>query len=122
MDKWDGRECMVSRVVLKDVVHVSIVTMIFEGSATPLGISETKIGLNGGGVVDRKAGNSGTAGGSSVLGRDPFLREGRRDGGGAGGSARTGLEGYLGGSTPKSLDSSSWDEGSGGRGGLFGGE
>lgn len=122
-DKWDERDFSVSSVVLKVEVHVSSVMMTFEGSTTPVGISETRMGLNGGGggEVGMLTGSGGIGKASSVIDTGFALRDGRSEG--AGGGARVGRGGGLGTSTTspsRNCDSSNSGMGRGGRGGLWG--
>lgn len=123
-------------VVLKVALHVSSVMMTFEESMTPVGTSETRIGLNGGGEgeVGILTGNGGIGKlkVSSIFDIDLALRDGRSEdedacagaGTGAGGGARVGRGGNtLGVSTTSSwrnCDSSNSGPGRAGRGGLWG--
>lgn len=95
-------------MVLYVAVHVSKVTMIFEGSTAPVGTSEIKMGLKGGGDGDAEilAGSGGTWHESSEEAVDLDFSEERREGAGAGvgGGARIGREagGPFGGSRSRS--------------------
>ena len=51
-DKCEGRESIVLSVVLYVVVHVSRVTMVFDGSTFTEGGSETRMALKGGGWTE----------------------------------------------------------------------
>lgn len=100
--------------------------MILEDSTSPVGTSDTSIGLKvgGGGKTGSLVGIGGTSGCSSIDDERDAFKEGRSEGAGAGGGARDGRGGVLiEGSHPKEIRNSfSSGSGRGGKGGLVGGE
>lgn len=128
LDKFEGRELIVSSEVLYVTVQVSRVMMTLVGSMGSIGVSDKRIGRKGGGgeVAAKFGGNGGT--GSGVCDDFTFKDE-RNDGdrtwaggGGWDGSRGTWLTcGSKLGST-KTSSPSATDKGSGGNGGLFGDE
>lgn len=131
--RCDGRDFMVSSVVLNVCVHVSSVTIVFAGSIAIAGGSESRIAEKGGGWLNAAtcAGSGGTVGASSRVDIVFTLSEERRDGErgisagaggggllGRGGDLRPGLSGSA--SVSSSSKSSAGSGGSGGKGGLVG--
>lgn len=108
-------------------MHVSSVTMILEVSIALVGTSETKMGLKtgGGGEAAMLAGNDGTRGASPALDGGAIFKDVRKDGGDGGmcgGGARVRRGGDVEVSDWRMRESPFSGNGSGGRGGLFGGD
>jgi len=82
VERWEGREVRVFKVVRWVEVPVSSATMTFEESMASVGSGPSKIGSNGGGMgVDVIfAGKGGTGGGYSEWSEDLLFKEGRRVG------------------------------------------